>query len=376
MNVLIVAGTRPEIIKLAPVKLALDAVPGYQVKVCLTGQHRELSEQMMSVFRLVADYDLKVMHSGQNPRLILSILIDQLSKVIDEVAPRLVVVQGDTTSTLAAAICSAYSRVPVAHVEAGLRTGNPDHPFPEEFNRRMVSAVTALHFCPTASAERNLLDEGVDPSRTHLVGNTVIDALRIAVEELKRPIPLPADLAQVLANQAVARRFILATLHRRESFGPALQQVFKGLRKASEDLGIPVILPLHPNPNVQTAARTALKGATTVHIIEPLDYLSFVHVMSRSYLIVTDSGGIQEEAPFFGIPVVVARETTERTESLEAGASILVGTNPDKLVDAIKSIALNANVYRKMAQKRAIYGDGHSAEAIARVFTQFLGLNV
>jgi UDP-N-acetylglucosamine 2-epimerase (non-hydrolysing) len=367
MRLLAVFGTRPEAIKMAPVLRRLAATPGLIPLVCVTGQHRQMLDQVLELFAIRPDYDLDLMRAGQGLTYVTTAVLERLAGVLDQARPDRILVQGDTTTTFAAALAAFYAKIPVGHVEAGLRTGNVHSPWPEEMNRRLTTALADLHFPPTAAARANLLAEGIDPARIVVTGNTVIDALLEAVAILD------ADPARRIAIQAAlprldpARRLILVTGHRRENFSGGLERVARGLRQLAERGDVEVVYPVHLNPNVQQAANSVLGGHPAIHLIAPLDYLPFVQLMRQSYLIVTDSGGVQEEAPSLGKPVLVTRDTTERPEAVEAGTVRLVGTDTGSLVEQASRLLDDPAAYAAMSFAHNPYGDGCAAARIVEV---------
>jgi len=361
-------GTRPEAIKLAPVIRELARHPTkFEPIVLVTAQHRQMLDQVLRVFNIKPDYDLNLMRPGQFLADVTSAVLRGVERVLLRVRPDMVVVQGDTTSAFAAAMAAFYQQFPVGHVEAGLRTGDKYSPFPEEMNRRLISGIADLHFAPTRAAKRNLLTEGVPRSLIHVTGNTVVDALK-ATRLSKVGCILP-----VLNGIASKQRVVLVTAHRRESFGQGFEHICRALRTlVARNPDIDVVYPVHLNPNVSKPVRAILAGVPRVHLIEPLEYLPFVRLMERSYLILTDSGGIQEEAPALGKPVLVMRGVTERPEAVEAGTAILVGTDPDVIVRATERLLRSDDVYRKMARARNPFGDGRASTRIAAVLRRFL----
>lgn len=373
MKVLVVFGTRPEVIKLAPVLRALGAAPRtFDVRVCVTAQHRDLLDPLLRLFDIRPDIDLDVMRAAQSPADVIARVLAGLSPLLDrhqpaapEWIPDWLVVQGDTTTTLAAAIAARYHDVRIAHVEAGLRTGRFDAPFPEEANRRLVGAMADLHFAPTAGARDNLIREGVAPDRITVTGNTGIDALRWAVAQ-----PPPADVACVLdESHDPAGDVLLVTAHRRESFGAPLERICLALRDLAARFGpaLRIVYPVHPNPNVEGPVRTLLSGVPGIALTTPLDYLTFVHVMQRSRVVLTDSGGLQEEAPGLGKPVLVLRDTTERPEGVAAGTARLVGTDRARIVAETARLFEDADAHARMVQAKNPYGDGQAAGRIVAV---------
>jgi UDP-N-acetylglucosamine 2-epimerase len=360
LRVLSVLGTRPEAIKMAPVIRAVAArTDGFTSLVCVTGQHRDMLDQIMRVFKLSADVDLDIMRPGQVPSEVASRVLAAMPAVFRDTRPDLVLVQGDTTTTMATAMAAFLHGIPVGHIEAGLRTDDIGQPFPEEMNRRVASLVTALHFPPTKRAQDALLREGVRAERIVLTGNTVIDALLQSRRSDYR-FSVPA-----LQGLDPARRVVLVTLHRRESFGAPMRAVCSALRQiADRHPELTFVLPMHRNPSVRDVVLPALGSSSNFVLIGPLDYLDFIHLMARSYLIVTDSGGVQEEAPALDIPVLVTRDVTERPEGVEVGAARLVGTDETRIVRTIEELLTDAQAYKKMAAAPNPYGDGRASERI------------
>ncbi len=363
LKVLCVFGTRPEAIKLAPVVAELKRRGDrFACTVCVTAQHREMLDDVLRLFAIAPDYDLDVMREAQSPAYVAAAVLTKLEAVLKEERPDWMLVQGDTTTTMAAALAAFYQRVRVGHVEAGLRTHNKWQPFPEEINRRVTDLVTDLHFAPTQRARTNLLTEGVPESDVVLTGNTVIDAL---LDVTGRPLDCRDTALQGLGGHD--QRLILLTAHRRESFGPPFENICRAvaeIARAYDD--VQVVYPVHPNPEVSGPAHEKLGGVPNVSLLPPLDYLSLAHLMKRSYLILTDSGGIQEEAPTLGVPVLVLRDVTERPEAVEAGAAKIVGTDYVRIVTEARRLLDDRDEYRRMAQTVNPYGDGHASERIAQ----------
>ncbi|MGI6380757.1 MAG: non-hydrolyzing UDP-N-acetylglucosamine 2-epimerase [Anaerolineae bacterium] len=359
MRVLSVLGTRPEAIKLAPVVRELARRPEIQSRVCVTGQHREMLVPVLDLFKMEPDVDLQVMRPGQTPTQVAAAVLAGIEPVLADERPDWVLVQGDTTTVAAAAWAAYYARIRVGHVEAGLRTGDKWQPFPEEVNRRMASVVADLHLAPTEQARLNLVREGIAPEAIVVTGNPVIDAMRWAAE-------LPCDLSQgPLAGLDWSKRIVVVTAHRRENHGEPLRQICLALRDiAQHHPDVAVVYPVHPNPNVLGPVEALLGGVAGVHLLAPLDYLAFVHLLKRSYLVLTDSGGIQEEAPGLGKPVLVLRNVTERPEALAAGTARLVGTERPRVVREVTRLLEDEGAYLAMARAANPYGDGHAAERI------------
>lgn len=366
-KILTVFGTRPEAIKMAPVVHALAGAPDIESRVCVTAQHREMLDQVLELFSIKPDYDLNLMKPGQDLTDITANVLLGLRPVLKEFKPDLMLVHGDTTTTFAAALAAYYEKIPVGHVEAGLRTGNIYAPWPEEINRRLAGAITTLHFAPTEGAARNLRAEGVKQECIHVTGNTVIDALLEVVSRIKSDTALAQKLEGEFPFLDAAKRLILVTGHRRENFGDGFARICKALASLAERKDVQIVYPMHLNPNVQEPVKRILNGLDNAHLIEPLDYLPFVYLMDRSYLIITDSGGVQEEAPSLGRPVLVMRDTTERPEAIEAGTVKLVGTNMERIVSAASILLDDKQAYEAMSQAHNPYGDGKAGQRILSV---------
>ncbi len=368
LKVMVVVGTRPEAVKLAPVIRMLRKTPGTRPVVVLTAQHRQMVDQMLGVFSIRPDYDLDVMSPRQTLFRTTSRVLEGLEETLGREAPDIVLVQGDTTSTFAGALAAYYTRTPVGHVEAGLRTGCKMNPYPEEMNRRLTGVLTDIHFAPTRSAVQALIREGVQRRDIVMTGNTVIDALLDMAGRSR------ASSVKGLPRIAHEKRIVLVTAHRRESWGPKMESVCRAIRTIVEKApAVEVVFPVHLNPVVQETVRPLLGGVPGIHLIEPQDYEGFVHLMKKAYLIITDSGGIQEEAPSLGKPVLVIREVTERPEAVQAGTARLVGTSERKIVGAALSILGSPAVYRSMVKRKNPYGDGHASERIVEAILRRIG---
>ncbi len=358
-RVLVVCGTRPEVIKLAPVLAALAAAPTLAPRLCVTGQHRDMLDQMLAVFGLTPDHDLAIMQPDQDLADVTARTLVGLREVLVAERPAALLVQGDTTSALAGALAGFYARVPVGHVEAGLRSGRIDQPFPEEMNRRLVTQLATWHYAPTTAAAAHLAGAGVEAARVVVTGNTVVDALRSVAA---RPLPLPAAVPEAWL---AGRRLLLVTGHRRESFGAGLAGLCAALTAlVAAHPDVVVVYPVHRNPAVDGPVRAALAGQPRVRLTDPLDYLAFVALLRRAYLVITDSGGVQEEAPSFGVPVLVTRATTERGEALAAGTARLVGTDCDAIVAAAAALLDDPAAHAAMRAAVNPFGDGHAAARI------------
>ena len=360
LRVLSVFGTRPEAIKMAPVVQQLGQTRGVLSRVCITAQHRQMLDQVLDLFGLRPDYDLDLMQPDQPLNELTAAVFTGLEPVLRGFGPDWVLVQGDTTTVMAAGLSAYYHRVRVGHVEAGLRTGDKWQPFPEEINRKVLGAVADLHFAPTEWARGNLLREGVAEASIRVTGNPVIDALR---QVLRQPCDLEAG---PLHGRLDGRKLLLVTAHRRENFGAPMERIFGALLRIAREFEplVQLVYPVHMNPNVHEPAHQLLGGVANIHLIPPLDYLPMVHLMKRAYLVLTDSGGLQEEAPAVGTPVLVMREVTERPEALEAGTALLVGTDPERIYTEAKRLLENPQAQSAMARANNPYGDGHAAERI------------
>lgn len=364
LRVLFIFGTRPEAIKLCPViRYFREECEGrFDVRICVTAQHRAMLDQVLEVFRVEPHYDLNAMRPGQTLTSATSLILSELEPILQSDRPDLVLVQGDTATTLSGALAAYYARIPVGHVEAGLRTGDMAQPFPEEMNRVVVGRLSTLHFAATPWAARNLRSEGVDSGRVTVTGNTGIDAVLYIRDRLERNEIRGRDWSELDPG----RKLIVVTAHRRESFGQGFEQISNALLEIASLPGVQIVYPVHPNPNVTEPVRRNLSGHPHIRLIEPLDYISFVDLMRRSYLLLTDSGGIQEEAPSLGKPVLVLREKTERPEAVEAGTATLVGTDVRKIVDATMALVQNGPEYERRRQIHNPYGDGVASSRIAR----------
>jgi UDP-N-acetylglucosamine 2-epimerase (non-hydrolysing) len=368
MKLLIVFGTRPEAIKMAPLVLALKASSSFEVKVCVTAQHRQMLDQVLQLFDISPDFDLNLMMPGQSLTELTCSILKGMDSVIAQFKPDWVIVHGDTSTTLATSLAAFYQRVNVAHVEAGLRTHNLFSPWPEEGNRQITGRLASIHFAPTDQAKSNLLREGIEPTKIHVNGNTVIDALLSVSRKLDVDFKLSTTLDLEFPYLDKSKRLILVTGHRRENFGEGFESICKAVRLIAEEPSVQIIFPVHLNPNVQEPVRRILGKVENVHLIEPLNYLPFVYLMKKSHFILTDSGGIQEEAPSLGKPVLLMRKTTERCEAVAAGTVKLVGTDPEKIVNEARCLLDDENAYKKMAFANNPYGDGQASFRIRAVF--------
>lgn len=367
-RILSVFGTRPEAIKMAPLVKALARDDRFEARVCATAQHREMLDQVLELFEIRPDHDLNVMSPGQSPADVAARVLTGMGPVLAEFRPDVVLVHGDTVTTLATALAAYYAHIAVGHVEAGLRTGDIYAPWPEEANRRLTGGIARHHFAPTEASRRNLLAENVPDADITVTGNTVIDALLMARERIDGDPALRERLSAATPFLDPERRLILVTGHRRESFGGGFERICRALREVS--IAYPqaqIVYPVHLNPNVRAPVQSLLSDLPNVWLIEPLSYLPFVHLMSRSYLVLTDSGGIQEEAPSLGKPVLVMRDTTERPEAVEAGTVRLVGTDVDRITGQVAALMDDPQTYETMSRAHNPYGDGRACSRILEV---------
>ena len=370
MKIMAIFGTRPEAIKMAPVVRELLKHPEFETKVCLTAQHREMLDQVVDLFQLPVDYDLDIMKQGQSLYDITDRVLLGLKDVLEKEKPDLVLVHGDTTTTFSATLAAFYQQIDVGHVEAGLRTGNMYSPFPEEANRRLTSVLTALHFAPTETARQNLLKENQKDDHIFTVGNSVIDALLATVK--KDYVFEDKELQDIEEH----KRIILVTTHRRENLGEPMRNVYRALRRLVETVpDTEVVFPVHRNPLVRQAVKEVLDGVPGIHLVDPMEYEPFTNLMARSAIILTDSGGIQEEAPSLGKPVLVLRDTTERPEAVASGTVKLVGTDEDKVSNTAYKLLTDEEAYKEMAESINPYGDGHTSERIVQAILYFYGIS-
>jgi len=372
-RIAVVFGTRPEAIKMAPVIRRLKESVLFDVQVCVTGQHREMLDQVLRLFRIVPDHDLAIMRANQDLGDVTAGVMDGVRSFIRDRHPDRLLVQGDTTTTFAAAMAAFYDRIPTGHIEAGLRTGDMAAPWPEEGNRRLTSVLADVHFAPTRHAAENLLREGVDPAAVHVTGNTVIDALLQVSQQIEDDTKIRRKLDEDFSFIDGSKRLVLVTGHRRENFGAAFENVCRALRAITmRNEDIEVIYPVHLNPNVQLPVHAILSGIPRVHLISPVDYLPFVYLMKRSHLIITDSGGVQEEAPSLGKPVLVTRDVTERPEAVEAGTVRLVGTDEARVTAEVELLLHDEGEYIRVSRASNPYGDGNAANRIIRILSKDL----
>lgn len=371
MKVLTVFGTRPEAIKMAPLVHALANDNRFEAKVCVTAQHREMLDQVLELFKINPDFDLNLMKAGQTLPEITSRILLELSPVLKEFKPDVVLVHGDTATTFAASLAAYYEQISVGHVEAGLRTGDIYSPWPEEGNRKLTGSLTKYHFAPTDTSKVNLLKENYAEENIFVTGNTVIDALLLVKQQIEKDVDLNNTLAAKFPMLDKTKKLILVTGHRRESFGGGFERICEALAqtaKAHPDCQI--LYPVHLNPNVQEPVNRILKGVNSVHLIEPQQYLPFVYLMNRAHIILTDSGGIQEEAPSLGKPVLVMRDTTERPEAVDAGTVKLVGTDVYKITSALNELLESDAAYKEMSRAHNPYGDGKACQRICDILAK------
>ncbi len=371
-TILIIFGTRPEAIKLFPVVAALGADPRFNVRVCVSAQHRGMLDQVLEIAGIVPDHDLDLMQPDQTLDSLTAALLTGLGQVMDLEQPDRVIVQGDTATAMCGALAAYYRKIPVDHVEAGLRSGDIYQPWPEEVNRKIIAAIASLHFAPTAVSAAALIAENVDPARVHVTGNTVIDALHWVTARIAAEPALAAGLAGLEARFK-GKRIIGVTSHRRENFGGGLENIAEAIRRIAARDDVAVIFPVHPNPNVRAVMDGALAGLGNVAMIEPLDYPNFAHLLSIAEIMLTDSGGVQEEAPALGKPVLVMRETTERPEGVAAGTAKLVGTDADNIVTEIFTLLDDKAAYEAMARAHNPFGDGQTARRIVELLGNEIG---
>lgn len=358
LKILSVFGTRPEAVKMAPIVKLLAQTAGIESRVCVTAQHRQMLDQVLSLFEIKPDYDLDLMRDDQSLAQLSANIFTHLDPVLEDFKPDWVLAVGDTTTVVTTSLLAFYRRIKFGHIEAGLRTHNKWHPFPEEINRRLATVTADLHFAPTAWSQGNLLREGVDEKAVIVTGNSVIDALKFVSKQDE-----PKETKDILAKTA-SKKIILVTAHRRENFGKPLENICNALKELASREDIEIVYPVHLNPNVQEPVNRILKDVHHVTLLPPLDYLPLVHLMKHATLILTDSGGLQEEAPAFGIPTLVLRDVTERPEGVEAGTLKLVGTETSHIVQEAKRLLDDESAYAEMAQAVNPYGDGHTAEKI------------
>jgi len=368
-KVLIVFGTRPEAIKMAPLvnEFQKDSI-NFNIKVCVSAQHREMLDQVLNLFQITPDYDLDIMQPGQNLYDVTSNILLKIKPVLEEFDPDLVLVHGDTATTFATSLAAYYQKIKIGHVEAGLRTGNLYSPWPEEGNRRLTAVLADYHFSPTETSRKNLLDEGVNESSIFITGNTVIDALQLVINRIDADRSLKLNIEKTIVQSGfkeIDSKFILVTGHRRENFGQGFLNICEALKALAEgNPDINILYPVHLNPNVRKPVNELLSNISNIELVEPFQYEEFIYLMSKSYLILTDSGGIQEEAPSLGKPVLVMRDTTERPEAIAAGTVKLVGSDKKNIVKEVQYLLDNPKAYQEMSKAHNPYGDGDASEKI------------
>jgi len=373
IKVLTVFGTRPEAIKMAPLVNALEKDGRFNAKVCVTAQHREMLDQVLNIFMIKPDFDLDVMRQGQSLPELTGLILTEMTNVLKKFRPDIVLVHGDTATTFGASLAAYYEQIPVGHVEAGLRTGNIHSPWPEEANRKLTAVISKYHFAPTDKAKQNLLNENHSKDHIYVTGNTVIDSLLTTIDIIEKDTEVQTEMSRSYPFINDFDRLILVTGHRRESFGEGFENICEAIRDIAKCYPKDLILyPVHLNPNVQEPVKRILANIENVKLIEPQSYLSFVYLMSKSYLILTDSGGIQEEAPSLGKPVLVMRDNTERTEAINAGTAKLVGTNVAKIVHWVTLLLDDKKMYDEMSLAKNPYGDGQSSKNILEIIASNL----
>jgi UDP-N-acetylglucosamine 2-epimerase (non-hydrolysing) len=375
ISVMCIFGTRPEAIKMAPVVKQLMSLPAhFNTRVCVTGQHRQMLDQVLDLFEIKPDFDLAIMKPGQDLAGVTAAILGGLNDLFQNELPDAVLVHGDTATTFAATLAAYYHKIPVAHVEAGLRTGDIYSPWPEEANRKLTGVLAKLHFAPTNVSRENLLQEGCDDKAIFVTGNTVIDALLTIVEKLQSEPMLRKKFEKQFEFLKPDCRLVLVTGHRRESFGGGFERICKALVDLAREFpDVEIVYPVHLNPNVREPVGRLLSDISNVHLIEPLDYLPFVYLMNRAYIVLTDSGGIQEEAPSLGKPVLVMRDTTERPEAVAAGTVRLVGTDSGKIFGALSELLSDKDAYERMSFAHNPYGDGKAAQRISKILIERIG---
>jgi UDP-N-acetylglucosamine 2-epimerase (non-hydrolysing) len=369
-KILIVFGTRPEAIKMASIVCNFSNAKEYEVKVCVTAQHRFILDQVLNLFEIIPDFDLNIMQADQDLTDITSNILFGMRDIFNQWRPDLVIVHGDTTTAMATSLAAFYSKINIAHVEAGLRTNNIYSPWPEEMNRRVISRLASLHFAPTEIARSNLIAEGCLSESIYVTGNTVIDALLSVVDKIEVDKNLSRRLGEQFSFIEKGKRIILVTAHRRENFGDGIENICRALLKIAQRGDIEIVYPVHPNPNIREPVYRLLDNISCIHLIQPLDYLPFVYLMNSAYILLTDSGGIQEEAPSLGKPVLVMRDYTERLEGIKAGTINLVGTNREQIINATTELLDDTDLYKSYSKISNPYGDGKAAERIIEIFKE------
>lgn len=375
INTLCILGTRPEAIKMAPLIKRLNQNSTFNNRLCITSQHQEMLDSVLDLFQLTVDFDLQVMAKNQSLSQLTNKILDGLAGVFKNYTPDCVLVHGDTTTTLASSLSAYYHKIPVMHVEAGLRTGDINLPWPEEINRKLTDSISKIHFAPTDKARENLLREGYNLNSIFVTGNTVIDALSDVSKSLKENVTLKELMKSQFSYLKSKRKMILVTSHRRENYGEGFKNMCMALKKiALTRPDVDIVFPVHLNPNVQQIVKPLLSGIENIYLTDPIDYLGFVYLMQASYFILTDSGGIQEEAPFLGKPVLVLRDKTERMEALEAGTVLLIGTDKNMIEKNVLDLLNNIGQYQKMSSAQNPYGDGSAAEKIIKIIAKYFSV--
>lgn len=371
MNILLIFGTRPEAIKMLPLYHELKKNPQFNVFVCVTGQHRDMLDQVLSLFEVIPDFDLNIMQAGQDLTDITIKILDGLRGLFQNFTPDLVLVHGDTATTFASSLACYYEKIKVGHIEAGLRTQDLYSPWPEEGNRKLTGVLSNLNFAPTLNSKNNLLKENFDEKNIFVTGNTVIDALYFVIDKIKNDTKINNDLSKFFSFLDLNKKIVLITGHRRENFGQGFENICSAIGElANIHQDVQFVYPMHLNPNVRVPVQKYLSSKNNIFLIEPLDYLPFVYLMNLSYLILTDSGGIQEEAPSLGKPVIVMRNTTERPEAVEVGTVMLVGTDIELIIKNIDSLLNNIDMYSKMSELHNPYGDGKACSRISKIISE------
>ncbi len=376
-KVLVLFGTRPEAIKLAPIIREFEENLDYfETKVCITSQHKEILQQVLDIFGVRVDFDLDIMEEAQTLFQITSKILLRLEAVLDEFKPDLVLVHGDTTTTFASALGAFYKKIKIAHVEAGLRSFDIYHPFPEEANRKLTSSITNFFFAPTENSQQNLINEGVKKSQILVTGNSIIDALNYSLSQISSSLELQNRILNSIEKSGFkiskSRRFILVTAHRRESFGKSFLEIIEAIREIANLADVDILYPVHPNPEVKNRVYEHLGGVKNIYLIKPVDYFSFIYLMSRAYLILSDSGGVQEEAPSLNRPLLLLRDTTERPEVIKSGAVKVVGTKRERIISETLKLLSDKKQYQKMAKAKNPYGDGKTAKRIVKFLRENL----
>lgn len=371
-TILTIFGTRPEAIKMAPIVKKLKNIPNINSKICITAQHRQMLDQVLKVFNIIPDYDLNIMKSKQDLTSTTCEILIELKKIISQQKIDLVLVHGDTTTAMSSSLAAFYEKIPVGHIEAGLRTGNKYSPWPEEINRCIIGRIADLHFAPTETAKKNLLEENINEKKIYVTGNTVIDTLLEVNKKIESDNYISKKLYEKFYFLNKKTKIILITGHRRENFGQGFENICNALKKISTRKDIDIVYPVHLNPSVQEPVFRILKNVKNIHLISPLEYIEFVFLMKHSYIILTDSGGIQEEAPSMGKPVILLRNTTERPEAVTSGSVKLVGTNQDSIIKEVNLLLNDQNEYQRICKVINPYGDGNASMRIIHAIKHFL----